>query len=79
MTLQKKIVSIFMMLGAVFAIGSFAGLAAVVYPTFESFERESAEQNLLRHNKRLTLSWELWIFSAANTLSGIIHTTMFGA
>ena len=37
-----------MMLGAVFAIGSFAGLAAVVYPTFESFERESAEQNLLR-------------------------------
>ena len=48
MTLQKKIVSIFMVLGTVFAIGSFAGLVAVVYPTFESFERESAEQNLLR-------------------------------
>ena len=42
-----------MVLGAVFAIGSFAGLAAVVYPTFESFERESAEQNLLRAQQAL--------------------------
>ena len=48
MTLQKKVILTFLMLGVVFAIGSFAGLAAVVYPTFESFERESAEQNLLR-------------------------------
>lgn len=48
MTLQKKVVLIFLMLGIVFAIGSFAGLASVVYPTFESFERESAEQDLQR-------------------------------
>ena len=48
MTLQKKIVFIFMALGIVLAIGNFVGLAAVVYPTFESFERESAGQNLLR-------------------------------
>ena len=48
MTLQKKIVSLFLILGMVLAIGNFAGLAAVVYPTFESFERESAAQNLLR-------------------------------
>ena len=48
MTLQKKIVSIFLILGVVLAIGNYAGLAAVVYPTFEGFERESAAQNLLR-------------------------------
>lgn len=48
MTLQKKIVSLFLILGIVLAVGNFAGLAAVVYPTFESFERESAAQNLLR-------------------------------
>ena len=54
MTLQRKIVAVFMILGLVLAIGNFAGLAAVVYPTFESFELESAKQNLLRAEQAIS-------------------------
>jgi len=48
MSLQKKIVFVFLCLGFVFAIGTYAGLRSVISPTFEEFERESAEQNLSR-------------------------------
>jgi len=48
MSLQKKIVVLFLALGAVFSLGSYSGLTAFVFPAFEDFEFQSAKQNLLR-------------------------------
>ena len=48
MTLQKKIVLVFVSLGALFAIGTHPGLEAVVLPAFEEFELSSAQQSLAR-------------------------------
>ena len=48
MTLQKKIVLVFVTLGALFAIGTNPGLHAVVLPAFEEFELTSAQQSLTR-------------------------------
>lgn len=48
MSLQKKIVVMFIVLGAVFSLGSYAGLTTFVFPAFEDFEQESATQNLVR-------------------------------
>lgn len=48
MSLQKKIIILFLALGAVFSLGSYAGLTAVVQPIFNQFERKSAEQSLTR-------------------------------
>ncbi len=48
MSLQKKIFILFLTLGAVFSLGSYAGLTAVVQPIFDDFERQSAAQSLVR-------------------------------
>ena len=48
MSLQKKIVLVFVTLGALFAIGTHPGLKAVVLPAFEEFELSSAQQSLAR-------------------------------
>jgi signal transduction histidine kinase/DNA-binding NarL/FixJ family response regulator len=53
MSLQKKIVTLFVVLGIVFSLGSFAGLSAFVFPTFEDFEQQSAEQSLSRVRRAL--------------------------
>jgi signal transduction histidine kinase/CheY-like chemotaxis protein len=53
MSLQKKIVILFLTLGAVFALGSYAGLSAFVFPTFERFEQDSAEQSMSRVQRAL--------------------------
>jgi len=48
MSLQKKIVVLFLVLGAVFSLGSYSGLTAFVFPAFEDFELQSATQDLSR-------------------------------
>ena len=48
MTLQRKIIFAFLVLGAGFAIAAYTGLQAAIFPAFESFERESAVQSLER-------------------------------
>jgi signal transduction histidine kinase/CheY-like chemotaxis protein/HPt (histidine-containing phosphotransfer) domain-containing protein len=53
MSLQRKIVVLFLALGAVFAAGSYAGLSAFIFPTFEEFERLSAEESMSRVRKAL--------------------------
>ena len=53
MSLQKKIVALFLSLGIVFSLGSFAGLSAFIFPAFERFELQSAEQSLTRVRKAL--------------------------
>ncbi len=53
MTLQKKIVLVFVSLGAIFAIGTYPGLQAVVLPAFQDFELASAQQNLSRVQRAL--------------------------
>jgi signal transduction histidine kinase/CheY-like chemotaxis protein/HPt (histidine-containing phosphotransfer) domain-containing protein len=55
MTLQKKVVLVFLLLGAVFAMGSRAGLKYVVSPSFENFERETAKQNMARAQQAITV------------------------
>ncbi|MDH3577653.1 MAG: ATP-binding protein [Gammaproteobacteria bacterium] len=46
MSLQKKIVLVFLILGLGFAFGSYVGLRSVIFPTFQDFELESANQDL---------------------------------
>ena len=53
MSLQKKIVALFLTLGVVFSVGSYAGLTALVFPTFEDFEQQSAVENLSRVRRAL--------------------------
>ncbi|MDH3350507.1 MAG: HAMP domain-containing protein, partial [Gammaproteobacteria bacterium] len=53
MSLQKKIVVVFIVLGAVFSLGSYAGLTTFVFPAFEDFEQESATQNLVRMRRAI--------------------------
>ncbi len=53
MSLQKKIVVLFLVLGLVFALGSYGGLRAFVSPTFQAFEQESALENLNRVRRAL--------------------------
>jgi signal transduction histidine kinase/DNA-binding response OmpR family regulator len=53
MSLQKKIVVLFLTLGVVFSLGSYAGLRALVFPTFEDFEQQSAVENLSRVRRAL--------------------------
>jgi signal transduction histidine kinase/FixJ family two-component response regulator len=53
MSLQKKVFVLFLTLGIVFSLGSYTGLTAVVQPTFDTFERQSAEQSLLRVRRAL--------------------------
>jgi len=48
MLLQSKIVLLFLVLGMAFGIGSYAGLQSSLLPTFETFDRDSAEQDLSR-------------------------------
>jgi signal transduction histidine kinase/DNA-binding response OmpR family regulator len=48
MSLQKKLVILLLSLGFVFAAGSYAGLSVLVFPAFETFEQESAEQTVTR-------------------------------
>jgi signal transduction histidine kinase/DNA-binding response OmpR family regulator len=48
MTLQKKTVLVFLLLGAVLAAGSYVALKLVVLPAFETFERESAAEDVSR-------------------------------
>ena len=47
MSLQKKIVLVFLVLGLGFAIGSYVGLRSVIFPTFQDFELESANHRWL--------------------------------
>jgi sensor domain CHASE-containing protein len=58
MSLQKKIVILFMTLGAVFALGSYAGLSAIVFPTFEQFEKASAKESLARVRRALDAEFD---------------------
>lgn len=53
MSLQKKIVSLFLVLGLVFSLGSYLGLRTFVLPIFEDFEQASADQNLDRVSRAL--------------------------
>ena len=53
MSLQKKIVALFLTLGVVFSLGSYAGLTALVFPTFADFEQQSAVENLSRVRRAL--------------------------
>ena len=53
MSLQKKVVLLFLALGVVFAVGSYAGLSAFVWPAFDEFERNSAVENLDRVSRAL--------------------------
>jgi len=53
MSLQKKIVVLFLVLGLVFSLGSYAGLSAFVLPAFEDFEQQSARESLARVRKAL--------------------------
>ena len=46
MSLQKKIVLVFLILGLGFAVGSYVGLRSVIFPAFQNFELESANQDL---------------------------------
>ena len=48
MTLQRKIILAFLLLGTGFAVAGYSGLQAVIFPAFEEFERESAIQYLAR-------------------------------
>ena len=48
MPLQQKVLVLFCTLGAVFMLGSYAGLNTIVRPAFQEFEQKSAEQNLQR-------------------------------
>ncbi len=48
MSLGKKIVVLFFVLGISFSFGSFAALRTAVYPAFEDFERKSAEETMER-------------------------------
>jgi signal transduction histidine kinase/CheY-like chemotaxis protein/HPt (histidine-containing phosphotransfer) domain-containing protein len=53
LSLQKKIVALFLTLGVVFAVGSYAGLRAFVLPAFDEFEQASAAENLERVRRAL--------------------------
>jgi len=53
MSLQQKIVLVFLILGTGFAIGTYPGLQALVLPAFQDFERETASQNLSRVQRAL--------------------------
>lgn len=53
MSLQKKIVLVFLVLGMGFAIGSDAVLKSFIFPAFEDFERESANESLGRVQRAL--------------------------
>ena len=53
MTLQRKIIFAFLVLGAGFAIAAYTGLQAAIFPAFESFERESAARNLERAKRAI--------------------------
>lgn len=53
MSLQKKIVVLFLTLGVVFAAGSYAGLSTFIFPVFENFEKRSANDSLVRVRKAL--------------------------
>jgi signal transduction histidine kinase/CheY-like chemotaxis protein/HPt (histidine-containing phosphotransfer) domain-containing protein len=53
MSLQKKIVSLFLVLGLVFSLGSYLGLRTFVLPTFEDFEQTSANENMDRVSRAL--------------------------
>ncbi len=48
MSLQQKIVVLFLSLGALFSVGSYVGLKTLVFPAFEDFEYASATENLQR-------------------------------
>lgn len=53
MSLQRKVILVFIVLGVVFALGSYAGLQKFVFPAFEKFERDSAAQNLARAKRAI--------------------------
>ena len=53
MSLQKKIVLLFLTLGLVFSLGSYLGLRTFVLTTFEEFEQEAAYENLDRVHRVL--------------------------
>ncbi len=53
MTLQQKIISVFLVLGAGFAVAGYSGLQAVIFPAFEDFERDFAVQNLIRAKRAI--------------------------
>ncbi|MDH3532118.1 MAG: response regulator [Gammaproteobacteria bacterium] len=48
MSLRKKTFLLFLLLGISFGVGSYAVLQSEVVPAFEDFERESAEEALMR-------------------------------
>ncbi len=48
MSLGKKIITLFLGLGACLAIGSYVALQLTIYPAFEAVERRSATQDLER-------------------------------
>ena len=53
MTLQRKIIFVFLVLGTGFAIAGYSGLQAVILPAFEDFERDSARQDLARAKRAI--------------------------
>ena len=48
MTLGKKIIVLFAVLGVCFFIGTYAGLNLTVFPTFQEFERETSDSAVAR-------------------------------
>jgi len=53
MTLRRKIIALFLILGASLWLGGYAALKMYVYPAFEEFERQSSEEAVLRVSRML--------------------------
>jgi signal transduction histidine kinase/DNA-binding response OmpR family regulator len=70
MSLGKKTVGLFLVLGLSFSLGSFVALRTAVFPAFEKFERQSSEETLdnvllalnddLRALRILNSEYSLW-------------------
>jgi sensor domain CHASE-containing protein len=53
MSLGRKTVALFLVLGICFCLGSYAVLKSTAFPIFEEFERESSEEALMRVTRML--------------------------
>ncbi|MDH3373489.1 MAG: response regulator [Gammaproteobacteria bacterium] len=53
MSLSKKTLALFLVLGISFCLGSYSVLKLTIFPAFEEFERKSSEEALLRVSRML--------------------------
>ncbi len=53
MSLGKKSLALFLLLGIGLCLGSYAVLKTAVFPAFEEFERESSQQAITRVTRML--------------------------